>query len=72
MSIVTTFLDDEKTQCRTAWQNGKAVIRWTRADIEKMHKESPCTVWAWGTIPHWKKSSNADVTGLPQAGEGRS
>jgi hypothetical protein len=65
MAIETTFRDDNQTQLRVAWQKEKQVQRWTRQEIEAMHKEAPHVVWAWGCIPFWKvhKSSNVQVEG---------
>jgi hypothetical protein len=69
MATSTTYRDNEQTQCREAWQNGKMAYLWTRQEIDSMHAESPATVLAWGMIPHWKKSksSNVELRGGPLA-----
>lgn len=51
MAIQTMMRDNPITMMREAWQNGKCAYRWTKIDIDAMHKEAPETVPAWGCFP---------------------
>ena len=47
-----TYFRETKENLREAWQNGKKVFRWSKAEIDKMHAESPHTVPAFGSYKH--------------------
>lgn len=49
MTIQTLMHDNQITKQRTAHQNGRQVCAWSKAEIDAMHEESPCTVNAWGS-----------------------
>ncbi len=51
MTITTTMRDNTETMRREAWQNSKCVCEWRKVEIDRMHKEAPQSVPAWGTYP---------------------